>query len=129
MTHYYYLIVASRLIDASTRICKVSIGTSRQANRDFLFLLSWAHGHDFYFELVSKQTSDFVLRIQDSLVPNSPEVEIFTARDVVRSIKATSGLPQKAAHKSSSLYQRAMLDSNYRIFKNLRISPCLAENT
>lgn len=120
MSHYYYLITAGLVIDTASRICKVAVGTSDQANRDFLFLTSWAVMHNFYFELVSKESSDFILQVQKSLDTGHLEVEAFKARDLVRSIKTTGALPQKSAVKSSSLYQRAMLDANYLFFKNQR---------
>ena len=58
--------------------------------------------------------------VVDSLKPNQLTVESFKARDIVRSVKATGALPSRAVDSSSSRYQRAMLDMNYRIFSQNR---------
>ena len=38
MKHYYYYIMAGREIDETAQFFKVAVGSSKQAQRDFLYL-------------------------------------------------------------------------------------------
>lgn len=51
MTRNYIYIEAGREIDMSSRFFRVSIGTNKQANRDYLFLLAWATDHNYFREV------------------------------------------------------------------------------
>ena len=95
MTHYYCLIIAGDVIDESSLIYRVGVGTSLQCNRDYLFLLAHAVDHGWYFEKWSAEVMEFVRKIAASLSPtnsNDPSDAISihgaSVREIVRSIKS-----------------------------------------
>ena len=117
MVHLHYFITAGRMVDETSRLYHVSIGTSAQANRDFLFLTAFAVSHGYYFEVRSRRSSDFVKRLIESRVFPESNVQAIAARELVRHLKADTSAPIVAC--SSQHHQRNFLDSNYRFFSNL----------
>ena len=120
MMHYYYFIVAGREIDETTRFYKVRIGSSKQAQRDFLYLTSYSVDNGHYFSLLTHESIDFVCKVQYSLHIKEIPWIYCDARDLVRAFKKDVQLiEESAAHKNAD-YQRRFLDTNYRILSNLR---------
>lgn len=121
--HYYIYIEAGAQIDLGSRFFRVGIGTSKQANRDFLFLLGHAVSSGFYFEKQSDVTDNFLKNIAKSLNLDSTlelNVTLIDGRCLVRSIKAqtaANGNPY-AAHNAE--HQRLMLYADYRFMSKLR---------
>lgn len=100
MTHYYYLIEAGRVIDDTTKFYKIAVGTSKQANRDYLTILALATEKNWFFEIVSPKSTEFVTKIAESVA--GPQVELpllslhfrlLSARDFVRSQKQNISVP------------------------------------
>lgn len=123
MTNYYYFINAGRVIDESTLFYKVSIGTTVQAQRDFLFLTAFSVDHNCYFEICSEKSTEFIARIAQSL-NGTPAViagqlvkmRKISARDLVRSIKENHQVIPDGTI-SANLHSLAIqLDDNYRYF-------------
>ena len=67
MTRYYYYVVAGRQCDQTTQIFKVAVGTNKQSQRDYAFLLANAQQHGHYFEVVSRESDEFIRRLRLSL--------------------------------------------------------------
>lgn len=119
MNSYYLYIQAGAIIDESASFYKVAVGTSRQANRDYLFLLAHAEQHAHYFELWSADVAEFVNKIAQSLCRDSLPLQLVKARDLVRCLKAAESMPLSAAFLHNQHQLRNILDTNYRIFSNI----------
>lgn len=120
MTHYYYYIESGAILDDSARLFKVGIGTSRQSQRNFLYLTAFAVNHGHYFELVSGETDDFMRRVTLSLGRVFSDVIVLSSRELCRYLKG-AGLP---ALSNSQLLtadsQLRFLNTSYRVISNLR---------
>lgn len=126
MTHSYLYIEAGRIIDENSKFYRVFVGTSRQANRDYLFLLAYAETNNYFLQIDSQVTDDYLLNIAKSL-PNFQKhfpfdnlnLQQVQIRDLVRSIKAHEAIQRQALTRNFSSLQRELLDSAYFTFKNL----------
>lgn len=120
--HYIY-IEAGALIDETSRFFNVAIGTTKQATRDYLFLMAHSVSHGFFFEPVSVITDNFLEKIARSLSFNSVlelGVQHVDARCLVRSLKAQIAMPLSPAQLTNGDYQRLMLNEDYRFMSELR---------
>lgn len=122
MTHYYYLICAGSQVDQDSLFFRVGVGTSSQANRDFLFLTAQAVDKGWYFERVSAASDDFVRKLAESLYPTTDgtsllrlQVKQCLVRDVVRSIKRDEALPSDVVSAKNRLNSLQFLSLNYRV--------------
>lgn len=122
MTHYYYLICAGDQVDTNSRFYRVGVGTSRQANSDFLFLTAAAVDKGWYFERVSAASDDFVRKLAESLYPTNDgtsllrlQVKQCLIRDVVRAIKKGEALPSDVNSAKNRLNSLQYLSLNYRV--------------
>ena len=122
MTHYYYLICAGAQVDQNTQFFRVGVGTSRQANSDFLFLTAAAVDKGWYFERVSAASDDFVRKIAESLYPDDEGTKMLRlkfrqclVRDVVRAIKKGEALPTDVNSAKNRLNTLQFLSLNYRV--------------
>lgn len=122
MTHFYYLICAGAQVDENTQFFRVGVGTSRQANSDFLFLTAAAVDKGWYFERVSAASDDFVRKLAESLYPSTDgtsllrlQVKQCLVRDVVRSIKKGEALPSDVVSAKNRLNSLHFLSLNYRV--------------
>lgn len=122
MTHYYYLICAGAQVDQNTQFFRVGVGTSRQANSDFLFLTAATVDKGWYFEKVSAASDDFVRKIAESLYPTTDgtsllrlQVKQCLIRDVVRAIKRGETLPSDVNSAKNRLNSLQFLSLNYRV--------------
>lgn len=122
MTHYYYLICAGPQVDQNTQFFRVGVGTSRQANSDFLFLTAAAVDKGWYFERVSAVSDDFVRKIAESLYPTTDGTSLLRlqfkqclVRDVVRAIKRGEALPSDVISGNNRINTLQYLSLNYRV--------------
>lgn len=122
MTHFYYLICAGSQVDENTQFFRVGVGTSRQANSDFLFLTAAAVDKGWYFERVSEASDDFVKKLAESLYPTTDgtsllrlQVRQCLVRDVVRSIKRGVALPSDVISGQNRINSLQFLSLNYRV--------------
>lgn len=122
MTHYYYLICAGAQVDLNTQFFRVGVGTSRQANSDFLFLTATAVDKGWYFERVSEVSDEFIRKIADSLYPDNEGAKMMRLkirqcliRDVVRSIKKGEALPADVNSDRNRINSLQFLSLNYRV--------------
>lgn len=114
MTHYYYYIECGAVVDSTSTVYQVAIGTTQQAQRDFLFLTAYSVDHGHYFEVFSNTSSTFVLRLlkqPDAEVPRQIKV---TARELVRHFKSGAPCVQMTAALRAAHQQRIALDVGYR---------------
>lgn len=121
MTHFYYLICAGSQVDENTQFFRVGVGTSRQANSDFLFLTAAAVDKGWYFERVSEASDDFVRKLAESLYPTTDgtsllrlQVRQCLVRDFVRSLKRGVALPSDVNSAKNRLNSLQFLSLNYR---------------
>lgn len=119
MTHYYYLIEASKTIDTNTKFFRIGVGTSAQANKDYLFTLAYCLSHGFFFELVSEATDTFVYNVAKSLNCQLADLNITMVpiRDYVRSVKHLGTSPAIHPKSAASIHQRCLVDSNFYFFR------------
>lgn len=137
MTRNYIYIEAGREIDTSSRFFRVSIGTNKQANRDYLFLLAYATDHNYYLELNSSKVADYLLNIAKSLGDSTPgrtldilNIQNVKVRDLVRALKNSSRISDRYLTRSCEEHQRDLLDSAYYSMKKLARNLTLpSENT
>lgn len=126
MTRNYIYIEAGREIDETSRFFRVSIGTSKQSNRDYLFLLAHAMSHNYFLELNSSSVADYLLNIAESLGGSRYvcpldvlRIRNIKIRDLVRAIKANATISEDYVVRKNSENQRAALDSAYYAMKKL----------
>ena len=121
MTHFHFYIECGQVIDETTRIFKVGIGTTRQADRDYLFLVSYAMSHGHYFHICDRESSEFVLKLIGAYREDDVQlaVENVTARVLVRSLKNQERIPLDVETLKNDHHAKMFLDSNYRIFYKL----------
>lgn len=122
MLHYYYLIEANRVVDQNSLIYWVGVGTSKQANSDFLFLTAYAVEHGYYFEPSNHVNSQFVKRVRESVNMSLSNFQVVNARDLVRSIRASLRMPLNSAALAASHHVRKVFNTDYRISTNLSAS-------
>lgn len=123
MVHYWNLICAGAQIDETTKFFRVAIGTTKQADRDFLFLTAFATSHGYFFEKDCPQVSEFtkkcLLSCSDlpdgaELVPN--KIQLVSARNLVRALKAAEALPMSQNQIANFNHVAHFLSLNYRVF-------------
>lgn len=119
MVHYYYYISAAHQCDESTRIYKVAVGTSKQCQRDYAFLVAYALQHGHYFEVVSSRSYEFVKRLRHSLAQFNVQLEWLSCRDLCRELRQVAATPCAAGSLAVAHRQRKTLNLNYRISSNL----------
>lgn len=127
MTRYHILIEANQTIDESSKFWKVAVGTSQQANRDYLYLLAFCVDHNFYFQLWSNEVDTFLHNIAKSLNQISTETGVMTlpiqtisARDLVKSIKTATAVKPNLMAEQNRNRLLSLLDSNYFFFEQNR---------
>lgn len=120
MTHYHIYIAAGNVLDGSSKFFKVGIGASKQANRDYLFLLAHATDNGHFFEAWSDKVDEFLMKIRHSLGYHYLPMEVVDARSLVRAIKSGTAIPLNQSHLHAADQQRKALDLNYRIITNLK---------
>lgn len=124
MKHYYFYIEAGREIDESARFYKVAVGSSKQAQRDFLFLTSFSVEHGHYFALVSTESVEFLDKVRASQGLREIDFTYCDARDLVRTFKNNVQLMMEPSLMVNNDHQRKILNINYRIMSNLRREAC-----
>ena len=120
MTHYYYYVIAGPICDGTSEILKVSLGTSAQARRDYLFLTAYSVQHGHYFEIVNAKTDEFAQNLLTSLQLSSMDIHHLTGRELVRYLKYGYRPNLASAQVKAADLQRRHLDDNYRILMNVR---------
>lgn len=119
MVHYYYYVSAGAQCDESTRIWKVAVGTSKQCQRDYAFLVAHALQHGHYFEIYSPVSDDFILKLRRSLVQFNVQLDWLSCRDLCRELRQVTATPCAAGSLAGAHRQRKSLNLNYRISSNL----------
>lgn len=119
MTRYYYYVVAGRRCDQTTQIFKVAIGTNKQSQRDYAFLLANAQQHGHYFEVVSRESDEFIRRLRLSLAEFNVQLEWLSCRDLSALLRSVTTSPLQPSALHSAHLQRKTLSLNYRISSNL----------
>lgn len=120
MTHKYLYIDESGVqLGASTKFYVVSIGTGKQANRDYLFLIAYSQDKGHFFERWKDGTAEFLNKCLLSCSDITPHVTKINARDLVRNFK--NNLSQSMSQNSilNDTHLKKMLDCSYRISSNL----------
>ena len=75
------------------------------------------HGH--YFEIVSRESDDFIIKLRHSLVEFNVQMEWLSCRDLVQELRDTISHPLDSAVLRSNHLQQKSLNLNYRISSNL----------
>lgn len=119
MVHYYYYVSAGAQCDENTRIYKVAVGTSKQCQRDYAFIMTYALEHGHYFEVVSSRSDDFVKRLRHSLVQFNVQLEWLSCRDLTALLRSAVSSPLSPNALHAAHQQRTTLNLTYRISSNL----------
>lgn len=119
MLHYHYYVSAGPQCDESTRIYKVGIGISLQAQRDFQFLTDNAARHGHYFQAISDASDIFIMKLRRSLADYDVQLTYCSARDLVRLFKDATGTALNPAVLKSIHSQQTLTNIDYRISSNL----------
>lgn len=98
-------------MDETSHVYRVAVGTSIQANRDYLYLIAYSESHGHYFEIVSQKSTDFVSKVLDT----GYQLEAITARELVRSIKSRTVNPLNPSALSHQHRYQMQTNLNYRI--------------
>lgn len=121
MTHYYLLIEESGVLTSESKIWKVAVGQSKQADRDFLFLLAHTADNGYYFEKITGAVAEFLYNIAVSVAPVGSESPIdylnirqVKARDLVRSIKKRTAIPLDSLLLQHQRAFRYLTNINFR---------------
>lgn len=120
MKHSYYYIETGDSIDNDARFFKIQIGSSAQANRDLLFLLSHSVLHNHYFCLVSEHTDAFILDCLKSVGKTLTAMEHYDAREVVRCLKSAGTFPAPKQLTPAQIRHLHYLNPNLKIGDFLR---------
>ena len=114
MTHQHVLIIAGDQVDGDSQFFRVTIGTSKQATSDYLYLVSFAANHGYYFERRTGEVGVFLEKLATSLCLKPYELPFVavTARDLVRTLKKGDVLPQHGRTNLPHLLH--FLSLNYR---------------
>lgn len=123
MTHYYYYIETGEQLTTDARFYRVGIGSSKQADRDFLFLLAYSTTHGHFFKKDCPDVSDFILRCAESLYDgcsgnsmlNLP-IQQCKARDLVRLFKTGERISLNVIEPRNRHHLRLNIDSSYHTF-------------
>ena len=121
MKHRYLLIEASTLVDETSRFYFLNLGSTRQDNRDFLYVTALSMSKGYYFELYNEDARSFLTKVAQSLHPSSKtplhDLSIVSAsfRDYVRAHKANVVLNESPNVRESRLKMKSYLDANYRL--------------
>lgn len=119
MTHLYYYIVAGKECDETTRIFSVSIGQGKQAQRDFLTLTALSVDHGHFFEIRSESSSEFVMRLLESLKPYNVSLQRITARQCVKFLRSCENVPLNPDCLHAAHQQRNAINLDYRIYSRI----------
>ena len=119
MTHYYLYIESGAQLDDTSKFYSVGIGSSLQGNRDRKFLEHYAALHGHYFAIWSDDVDEFLAKVENSLPSHSVQTRMISARDLVRSFKTATMVPESAASLQTALQQRYVMNLDYRISCNL----------
>lgn len=114
MTHYYYYIECGDVLDSTSTIYQVAIGSSKQAQRDFLYLTAFSVDNGHYFEAFSERSSMFVLRLLRQPATEVPMSRRVSARELVRHLKSGTAIVQVNNVLHTAHQQRKALDIGYR---------------
>lgn len=119
MIHYHLYIAAGAELDATAKFFKVAIGSSKQDQRDYLFLLAHSVDHFHYFEQWSSEVDAFLDKCWTLAGLERKLIQRVSARELVRALKANTfpSLSQQYLHNVH--YMRNALDIAYRIQSNL----------
>lgn len=124
MVHYYYYVSAGAQCDAQTKIYKVAVGTNKQSQRDYAFLLAYAQQHGHYFEIVSRESDTFIMNLRRSLAEYDVQLEWLSCRDLSALLRSVVTSPLQPAALHGAHQQRKTLSLNYRISSNLARRAC-----
>lgn len=119
MTRYYNYVVAGRQCDQTTQIFKVAVGTNKQSQRDYAFLLANAQQHGHYFEVVCRESDEFIRRLRLSLAEFDVQLEWLSYRDLSALLRSVTTSPLQPSALHGAHLQRKTLSLNYRISSNL----------
>lgn len=121
MTHYHLYIAAGSVIDETTKVYRVAIGTSIQANRDYLFLLAHAEAHNHYFHIIDPETQEFMFRVCRSVSGHTLSPVTVPARLLAKAFKSATEIPLSHGTLSNQHRSRHVLDTQYRVSCSLAV--------
>lgn len=113
MTHKYYYIEAGNILDETSRIYIVNIGTTEQAHRDFQWLTDFSVEHGHFFQLCNVNVVQFVSKVRYS-VKNLQHPISINARALVKHFKMNTRPVLSAVQLSNVRMTLKYLNDNYR---------------
>lgn len=119
MTRIYHYVLAGTVVNGTSQIYKVSIGTGAQARRDFLFLTAYSVDHGHYFEIQSVRSSEFIHKLQTSLDDIILPIQHVSARELVRALKAGTIPDHSQSMSAAALIQEKILNAGWRVWSSI----------
>lgn len=120
MTHkYFYIEESDSLLSESSPMFIVMIGTTRQDNRDYLFLMSHAVSKGHYFEIWNRKTAIFVNNILKNYPNAKSRIKQISAREMVRHVKECTDIPYSQNQLRNSIHMQMTIDTYFRVTSNL----------
>lgn len=120
MTHkYLYIREDGALLSETSPIYIVMIGTSSQANRDYLFLTSYAVEHGHFFQLWNRETAFFLSKIIEEYPNQGSRLIKISARQLVRNLKANLESPLTENQLRNQIHLQKVVDTYFRITSSI----------
>lgn len=113
MTHKYLYIECGNILDETAKFYLVYVGTSQQANRDYLFLTAYSVEHGHFFELNSRRVADFLDKVRCSLPCMAQPIAV-SSRELVRHFRNGTRPSLSAAQLANYNHVMTYLNLNYR---------------
>lgn len=120
MTHYYLYIESGLQIDHRTRFYKVGVGESAQQVKRRAWLEAYAFEHGHFFVRWSADAAEFVIKCQQSIGVNHPEMLAVYSDDLYRYFSSGGEEPafyQSALNRHHLLMQ---IDPEYYCYSHLQ---------
>ena len=115
MTHYYFYIETGKMLDASAKFFKVTIGQSKVETRVLNQLQRYAADHGHYFAMADEKATRFWYRCLNSIGHLATSQVYIRGRELLRHLRSAE-LPQLDPNLLHNRHQMSLtLNLDYRI--------------
>lgn len=115
MRIFYFIDAPGEVNLETSRFYQVQISSSKQGDRDFLYLIAYAAENSAFFEVRSLESTAFINRIANSLAVDFLPFVSIKARALVSALKKGVAVPLDASAIASKNHLRFINSLDYRI--------------
>lgn len=119
MRIYYFIDAPGEISLETSRFFVVQVSSSKQGDRDYLFLIAYAAEYSAFFEIRSLESTAFINRVADSLAVDFLPFISIKARALVSALKKGVAVPLDASAIASKNHLRFINSLDYRIAANI----------